>query len=60
MEILLLLIGFSLTIALIFLASFLWAVKDGQFEDDFTPSIRILLEDEQPYTNGTECTTENT
>lgn len=47
MEILLLLIGFSLLVALCFLAGFAWAVKDGQFEDDFTPSIRILQDDEQ-------------
>ena len=36
----------SLTIALFFLFSFLWATKNGQFEDDHTPSIRILFEDE--------------
>ncbi len=46
MEILILLIGFSLLVALCFLAGFAWAVKDGQFEDDFTPSIRILQDDE--------------
>lgn len=36
----------SLVIALFFLASFFWATKEGQFDDDYTPSVRILFEDE--------------
>lgn len=48
----------SLTIALFFLFSFLWATKNGQFEDDHTPSIRILFDDEiNEQTNNLE--TEN-
>jgi cbb3-type cytochrome oxidase maturation protein len=29
-----------------FLVAFLWSVKSGQMDDDYTPSIRILFEDE--------------
>lgn len=36
----------SLVIALFFLASFFWATKTGQYDDDYTPSVRILFEDE--------------
>ena len=36
----------SLFIAIFFLISFVWATKSGQFEDDYTPSVRILYEDE--------------
>lgn len=36
----------SLIIALFFLGSFFWATKTGQFDDDYTPSVRILFEDE--------------
>ncbi len=36
----------SLIIALFFLVSFLWATKSGQYDDDYTPSVRILFEDE--------------
>lgn len=43
MEVLFLLIGISLIIAVLFLVAFLKASKDGQFEDDYTPSIRILF-----------------
>ena len=36
----------SLIIALFFLCSFLWAIRTGQYDDDYTPSVRILFEDE--------------
>lgn len=45
MEIILLLIIISLLVALAFLAAFLWAVKDGQYADDHTPALRMLLDD---------------
>ncbi len=46
MNIFYLLIGVSLFAALIFLGAFIWAVRDGQFEDNDTPARRILFEDE--------------
>lgn len=45
MKIIFLLILVSLIIALGFLAAFFWAVKSGQYDDDYTPSIRILFDD---------------
>lgn len=36
----------SLIIALFFLFSFLWATKNGQYDDDYTPSVRMLFDDE--------------
>ena len=45
MEIIILLIGISLLIALCFLAAFFWAVSSGQYDDDYTPSVRILFDD---------------
>jgi cbb3-type cytochrome oxidase maturation protein len=36
----------SLCIAAFFLMFFLWATKNGQFDDDYTPSVRMLFEDE--------------
>lgn len=41
------LIGFSLLVALIFLGLFFWAVRDGQYDDAYTPSIRILFDDKE-------------
>ncbi len=45
MKIIFLLILVSLLVAIGFLAAFFWAVKSGQYEDDYTPSIRILFDD---------------
>jgi cbb3-type cytochrome oxidase maturation protein len=42
------LIFVSLTLAVAFLAAFIWAVKSGQFEDVYTPSLRVLIEDTPP------------
>lgn len=46
MTIIFLLIGISLVVALTFLGAFLWAVRSGQYEDDYTPSVRMLFDDE--------------
>lgn len=46
MDIFYLLIGVSLFAAVIFLGAFIWAVKNGQFDDNETPAIRILFDDE--------------
>jgi cbb3-type cytochrome oxidase maturation protein len=35
-----------LVVASGFLIAFLWAVRSGQFEDDYTPSVRMLHDDE--------------
>lgn len=46
MSVITVLIGVSITVAIAFLGAFLWAVKSGQFEDDYTPSVRILFDEE--------------
>jgi cbb3-type cytochrome oxidase maturation protein len=35
----------SLLVAIGFLIAFLWAVRSGQFEDKYTPKIRIIFDD---------------
>jgi cbb3-type cytochrome oxidase maturation protein len=40
------LIGISIIVAGSFLAAFLWSVNMGQFDDDYTPSVRMLFDDE--------------
>ncbi len=47
MSAILVLIGFSLAVALIFLGAFIWAVKSGQYDDRYTPSLRILFDDQK-------------
>ena len=45
MKIMLLLILLSLLLAAGFLLVYLWAARNGQFDDDFTPAVRILFDD---------------
>ena len=40
-----LLLPLSLLVALGFLAAFIWAVCTGQYEDTYTPSLRVLAEE---------------
>ncbi len=44
----------SLLIALFFLLSFFWAAKNGQYEDDYSPSVRILFDDEKSQTSNNQ------
>ncbi|MBK6639850.1 MAG: cbb3-type cytochrome oxidase assembly protein CcoS [Bacteroidetes bacterium] len=46
MSALFLLIGISLIVATGFLIAFIWSVRKGQYEDEYTPSVRMLLDDE--------------
>lgn len=48
MEVIFLLILISLIVAAGFLLAYFWAVRTGQFDDDYTPSVRMLFDDEQP------------
>jgi cbb3-type cytochrome oxidase maturation protein len=55
MGIIFILIGLSLIVAIIALITFFWNVKSGQYEDDYTPSVRILFDDNtEPDTNDKE------
>ena len=60
MNIFYLLIGVSLFAALIFLGAFIWAVKNGQFDDNKTPSIRILFDDDSVGNEETDSSKNKT
>ncbi len=47
MIIVVLLITISLVIALIFLGVFFWSLRSGQYDDLYTPSVRMLFEDSE-------------
>jgi cbb3-type cytochrome oxidase maturation protein len=57
MHVIVVLIGFSLVVAIGFLVAFLWAVRSGQYDDDVSPGMRMLHDDKkgeklsQPNTN---------
>ena len=47
MTIIILLVIFSMVVAGGFLGAFLWAVRSGQYDDTYSPSVRILFDDTQ-------------
>lgn len=47
MSVIAVLILFSIMVAGGFLGAFMWAVKSGQYDDKFTPSIRMLFDDKE-------------
>ena len=51
MSALYILIIISLIVAIGFLMAFMWSVKNGQFDDDYTPSIRMLFDDKNKEIN---------
>lgn len=54
MEILYLMIICSVSLAVIFLIIFIIGAKKGQFEDDESPAVRILFDDEVKTEKETE------
>ncbi len=54
MNIFYLLIGASLFVALIFLGAFIWAVRTGQYDDNETPSLRVLFDDDDTEVDSEE------
>ena len=46
MSVIYLLITVSIFVAVLFLIAFIKAVRSGQYDDDYTPSVRMLFDDE--------------
>ena len=46
MEVLYITIGVSIIVALIFFFAFIKSVRSGQYDDTYTPSVRMLFDDE--------------
>lgn len=46
MNIIYLLLALSVLVAIIFFIAFIFSVKKGQYDDMYTPSVRMLFEDE--------------
>jgi cbb3-type cytochrome oxidase maturation protein len=46
MSVIYLLISISILVAIVFFIAFVMAVKKGQYDDDYTPSVRMLFDDE--------------
>lgn len=46
MSVIYLLLTISIVVALVFFAAFIISVRSGQYDDSYTPSVRMLFEDE--------------
>jgi cbb3-type cytochrome oxidase maturation protein len=46
MSVIYILLSISIVVAIVFFVAFIYAVKKGQFDDSYTPSVRMLFEDE--------------
>ncbi|MGB7843084.1 MAG: cbb3-type cytochrome oxidase assembly protein CcoS [Salinimicrobium sp.] len=59
MSVIYLLLTISIIVAVFFLVIFIIAVRNGQFDDDYTPSVRILFEDELVKEKSNKSVTTN-
>ena len=46
MSVIYILLAISIIVAIVFFIAFIMAVKKGQYDDSYTPSVRMLFEDE--------------
>ena len=46
MSVIYLLLALSILVAIIFFVAFVVSVKNGQYDDSYTPSVRMLFDDE--------------
>ncbi len=46
MSVIYMLLTISIFVAIIFFAAFIISVRSGQYDDSYTPSVRMLFEDE--------------
>jgi cbb3-type cytochrome oxidase maturation protein len=37
----------SFIVAIGFLVAFIWSIKNGQYDDDYSPSVRMLMDDQK-------------
>ena len=46
MSVIYILLTISIIVAIVFFIAYIIAVKNGQFDDSYTPSVRMLFDDE--------------
>ncbi|WP_397363051.1 cbb3-type cytochrome oxidase assembly protein CcoS [Olleya sp. R77988] len=56
MSVIYILLTVSIIVAIVFFAAFIIAVRNGQFDDGYTPSVRMLFDDELVKTTTKKIT----
>ena len=59
MSAIIILVLISVAVAVLFLVLFIISVKSGQYEDDYSPSVRILFDSEEPHPDKSKKQTKN-
>ena len=52
MSVIFFLIAIGILVAGGFLVAFIWSVRSGQYDDDYTPSVRMLFDNYKPDDNN--------
>ena len=60
MSIIYMLLAISVVVAIVFFVAFIFSVKKGQYDDTYTPSVRMLFEDELVKTKKASTEKTNT
>jgi cbb3-type cytochrome oxidase maturation protein len=55
MSVIVILISVSVMIALGFLMAFLWSLKSGQYDDTYSPSVRMLFDNKPKKAAGKDA-----
>jgi cbb3-type cytochrome oxidase maturation protein len=58
MSVIIILLIASISVAALFLGAYIWSVKDGQYDDEFSPPLRMLFDD-KPAEPTTDIQTHN-
>ena len=56
MSVILVLVAFSVVLAAGFLIAFFWSVRNGQYDDPYGASVRILFDDDKPREEAPDST----
>ena len=56
MSVIYLLLSLSILVAIVFFIAFIYSVKKGQYDDSYTPSVRMLFDDELVKVNQEKLT----
>ena len=56
MSVIFVLVVIGILVASAFLIAFIWAVRTGQFDDSYTPSVRMLFDDNPEEINKNNTT----
>ncbi|RXK83465.1 cbb3-type cytochrome oxidase assembly protein CcoS [Filimonas effusa] len=54
MNVIVLLLIASISVAALFLAGFIWSVKSGQYKDEISPPTRILFDGDEMIDDSTK------